>query len=167
MELFHPYMNSQDMVLYVFLLRHMVMEMVNGLHTTLFWSTDHSKHFYSTYLIHPFTYTFIHWWQRLPCKVPTAQKEHSLLPIQSAHSDTKLSPPLSLSIVTCIFVNMLGLIGIITWKIKQMSSLRQFCHPKILVGTCPFGPYANLRPCLQSSLRLMADLAASKSKRSS
>ena len=35
-----------------------------------FQSTDHSKCH-----IHPFTHTFIHWWQKLPCKGPSAHRE--------------------------------------------------------------------------------------------
>ena len=33
------------------------------------------KALYKTCHIDPFTHTFIHWWQRLPCKVPTAHQE--------------------------------------------------------------------------------------------
>ena len=41
----------------------------------LFKSTYCSNLFYNTCQIQPFTFTFIHWWQRLPCKVPTAHQE--------------------------------------------------------------------------------------------
>ena len=33
------------------------------------------KALYNTCLIHPVTHKFIHWWQRLPCKVPTDHQE--------------------------------------------------------------------------------------------
>ena len=35
------------------------------------------KTLYNTHQIHPFTNTLIHWWLRLPCKVPTAHQEQS------------------------------------------------------------------------------------------
>ena len=38
-------------------------------------STDRSKLLYNTCHIHPFTHTFIHWWQKLPGKLPTAHQE--------------------------------------------------------------------------------------------
>ena len=40
----------------------------------LFQSTDHSRRF-TTLVRFTRSYTFIHWWQRLPCKVPTAHQE--------------------------------------------------------------------------------------------
>ena len=38
----------------------------------LFQSTDYSKCFT---ILATFTHTFIHWWQRVPCKAPTAYQE--------------------------------------------------------------------------------------------
>ena len=49
------------------------------------------KALYNTCHIHPFTHTFIHWWRRLPCKVPTAhQEQFGVQYLAQGHFDMQL-----------------------------------------------------------------------------
>ena len=51
------------------------------------------KALYSPCHIHPFTHTFIHWWRKLPCKVPTAhQKQFRVQYHAQGHFDMQLNP---------------------------------------------------------------------------